>query len=64
MATQTVRTKTRADPGTVTDSRGNMRIYTDVPAHIGKEFKVLAIRRNTSIRALMAQLIMDAVNGK
>lgn len=63
MATQTVRNKTRADPGP-TDSRGNMRIYTDVPAHVGKEFKVLAIRRGISIRALMAKLIMDAVAGR
>lgn len=53
----------RTDPGRA-DSAGNVRIYTDVPANIGKEFKVLAIRRGISYRALMAELIMSAVSGK
>lgn len=46
------------------DTRGNVRIYTDVPEHVAKEFKILAIRRGVSIRALMSQLIMQAVAGK
>jgi hypothetical protein len=52
------------DPRLPTDSRGNKRVYTDVPAHIAQEFAILAIRRKVSKRALMAQLIMDAVTGR
>ena len=48
----------------VEDSRGLTRIYTDVPRHIAQEFAVLAVRRDTSKRALMAELIMKAVAGK
>ena len=47
----------------VVDSRGNVRVYTDVPRAIAKEFAILAIRRGKSKRALMADLIMRAVAG-
>ena len=47
----------------VVDSRGNVRVYTDVPRAIAKEFAILAIRRGKSKRALMADLIMRAVTG-
>lgn len=46
------------------DARGNVRIYTDVPSHVAKEFAILAVRRDMTKRALMARLIMDAVSGK
>lgn len=52
----------RADPGQ--DSRGNVRLYADIPEQVAKEFKILAIRRGVTYRALMARLIMDAVAGK
>lgn len=48
----------------ITDSKGMKRIFTDVRPDIYKEFAILAIRRGTSKRALMAKLIMDAVTGK
>lgn len=51
-------------PGGGTDSRGNKRIYADVPAHIASELKILAIRRRITMQALMAELIMNAVAGK
>lgn len=46
------------------DSRGNVRIYTDIPRSVATEFSVMAIRRNMTKRALMARLITDAVGGK
>ncbi len=54
----------RRTTGPPVDSRGNVRIYTDVPKNIAQEFSILAVRRETSKRALMAELIMDAVTGK
>lgn len=46
------------------DSRGNMRLYTDIPVNVAQEFAVLAIRRGLSKRDLMAELIMNAVAGR
>jgi len=47
-----------------TDSKGRVRISTDIPESVAVEFGVLAIRRRMSKRALMERLIMDAVRGK
>lgn len=46
------------------DARGNVRVYGDVPVHVARELKILAIRRGISKQALMAELIMKAVSGK
>lgn len=46
------------------DARGNVRVYGDVPVHVARELKILAIRRGVSKQALMAELIMNAVSGK
>lgn len=61
--------KTPQDPrqrttGPPIDARGNVRIYTDVPKAIAQEFAILAVRRDTTKRALMAKLIMDEVTGR
>lgn len=50
--------------GPPVDARGNVRIYTDVPKAIAQEFAILAVRRETTKRALMAKLIMDEVTGR
>lgn len=58
--------KPREAPDTVReviDARGNVRVYTDIPPRVAKEFAILAIRRGVSKRALMADLIMRAVTG-
>ena len=46
------------------DSRGNVRVYADVPKSVAQEFTILAVRRDMSKRDLLAKLIMDAVAGK
>lgn len=59
--------RVRVQPDTVrelVDTRGNVRIYTDVPPKVAEDFAILAIRRKKSKRALMAELIMGAVVGK
>lgn len=58
--------RARGQPDTVreiVDTRGNVRVYTDVPVKVAQDFAILAIRRGKSKRALMAELIMSAVIG-
>lgn len=43
------------------DSRGNTRVYADIPANIAQELKILAIRTNKTTKELLADLIMKAV---
>jgi len=64
MSKPATRPASKAAPTQPADSKGNTRIFTDVPVHVAQEFAILAIRRGLSKRALMAKLIMDAVTGK
>ena len=50
--------------GIPVDSRGNVRVYADVPRDIAQEFTIMCVRRNTSKRAMIAQLITNALKGK
>lgn len=51
-------------PSHPTDTQGRVRIAVDISEEISVEFGVLAARRRLSKRALMEQLIMNAVRGK
>jgi hypothetical protein len=54
--------KTPAPKRTSTDVRGLTRLYIDIPTHLNKELGILAIRLDMSKRALLAQLVENAVS--
>jgi len=44
------------------DSRGLTRVYIDLPRHLSVELGVMAARRQISKRALLAELVEQAIN--
>lgn len=50
--------------GKATDHHKMTRLVVDIPQSVAVEFAVLAARRQTTKRALMARLIMDVLSGK
>ncbi len=46
----------------VPDSRGNVRVYIDLPSALVRKFNVLAAMRGLSKRGLLAQIVEQAVN--
>lgn len=55
-------TQVKDPPAAPTDTRGNVRVYSDLPRAVANELAILAIRSGVSKRALMTMLIMNAVN--
>jgi hypothetical protein len=43
------------------DSRGNVRVYIDLPPDVARKFNVLAAMRGVAKRVLLAEIVRDAV---
>lgn len=46
----------------IIDSKGNRRIYVDLPAQLITRLNVLAAMKNVTKRGLVTQLLSDAIN--
>lgn len=46
-----------------TDSRGNVRIYADIPAPVARAFSILAARKEMAKKDLLAEIVSDACAG-
>lgn len=46
---------------TPTDSRGNVRVYIDLPSDLVRRFNVMAASRDQPRRALLAEIVRDAL---
>lgn len=44
-----------------TDSKGNKRVYIDLPANSARRFNVLAAMRGVPKRELLAQIVEEAL---
>lgn len=51
-----------AAPAPMVDSKGNRRIYVDLPASLITRMNVLAAMRGLQKRVLIATLLTDAIN--
>lgn len=49
-------------PAPAADSKGNRRVYVDLPAPLITRMNVLAAMRSVTKRALIASLLTDAIN--
>lgn len=54
-------TRTTRPATAPTDSRGTMRVYVDLPKESVRRFNVLAAMRGMPKRALLAQIVEEAV---
>lgn len=49
-------------PASMVDSKGNRRIYVDLPASLIVRFNVLAAMKGVTKRALLTTLLSDAIS--
>lgn len=49
-------------PAPSVDSKGNQRVYVDLPRALVVKFNVLAAMQGVTKRALMTTLLVDAIN--
>ena len=54
-------TAPRATRPDTTDSRGSKRVYIDLPAESVRRFNILAATRGVAKRALLAQIVEEAL---
>ena len=63
MATKKIVHASAAAPALVpADSKGNRRIYADLPASLITKFNILAATRGVTKRSLITTLLADAIN--
>lgn len=48
-------------PARSTDSKGNVRVYIDLPPELVRRFNVLAAMRSVAKRVLLAQIVEEAL---
>lgn len=59
----TSRKTTARGKGRATDSKGNVRVYADLPAKLVKALSILAIQRDMSKKEMLAHLVEEACAG-